>query len=419
MDVIRDVALLGLEGRFAIGMENGSIAAIESRLEPDGGQTFEGAGSLLVPGLLNPHLHLDKCLLGQVLAPNVTKSRRESRELTWEHKRRYTEEEVITRATRVVDAAIVNGTTGIRAFADVDTIGGLVGIKALLELKRRYESQILLQTTIYPQEGIFTNPGADRLMEEALTLGADVVGGSPGHERTEAQMQAHIDFCLDLAKRFDRDLHFMIDDTDDPYSRSLEYLAVRTIEESYQGRVVAGQCGALASYDHAHADRVISLVREANITVCCNPHISLILSGRNDRGRVRRGITRVRELLAAGVNVIAGQDDIDDPFYPFGRPDQLEVGLYMAHVAQLSHPTDLPAVFDMVTVNAARALRIPDYGLAVGDRADLVVLQAQSLKEAFRLVPPRRWVFFQGKLAAETIVTSKRYGPSVAFEDPS
>jgi cytosine deaminase len=203
-------------------------------------------------------------------------------------------------------------------------------------------------------------------------------------------MREHVDFCLELAERTGGDVHMLVDDTDDPTSRSLEYLAVRTLARGYQGRVTASHCGALAAYDHAHAERVIALVREAGISVCSNPHISLVLGGRNDRGLVRRGITRVRELLEAGVNVLSGQDDVNDPYYPFGRCDQLEVAQYMAHVAQLTYPGELETVFDMVTLNAARAMRLDRYGLAPGDRADLVVIGAPSVAAALRVQPARR-----------------------------
>src|SRR5450755_2984238 len=211
----------------------------------------------------------------------------------------------------------------MRAFADVDTIGGLTPVHGLLEVKRRFDHLLKLEVVAFPQEGIVRDPGCARLMEEAMVLGCDVVGGLPWYERSDRYVHQHVDFCFELAQRTGRDIHMLADDTDDPTSRSLEYLALRTIEEGYEGRVTASHCGALAAYDDNHAERVIGLVRDAQISIASNTQVSLVLDGRNDRGLVRRGITRVRELLDAGVNVISAQDDVMDPYYPFGRPDQL------------------------------------------------------------------------------------------------
>jgi cytosine deaminase len=306
----------------------------------------------------------------------------------------------------VVEASIAHGTTAIRAFADVDTIGGLVPVTALLELKRRFAGLITLEVVAFPQEAIIRDPGTAELMEQAMEQGADVVGGLPWYERLDRDVHEHVDFCLELAARTGKDVHMLADDTDDPTSRSLEYLAVRTIETGYQGRVTASHCGALAAYDDNHAARVIQLVREAGITISSNTQISLVLDGRRDHGLIRRGITRVAELLEAGVNVISAQDDVNDPYYPFGKPDQLEVAQYTAHVAQLTYPSQLETVMDMVTVNPARAMRLQAYGTQPGDRADLVVVGAPSVHEALRLIPPRRFVFYGGRLLAESRLES-------------
>jgi cytosine deaminase len=243
-------------------------------------------------------------------------------------------------------------------------------------------------------------------MEQAMDLGADVVGGLPWYEYTDADMRAQVDFCFELAKKHDKDIHMLADDTDDAYSRSLEYLAYRTMQEGYEGRVAASHCGALAAYDHSHAEKVIGMVRDAGVTICSNAHISLVMDGHSDRGQIRRGITRVRELVDAGVNVMSAQDDVHDPYYPFGRPDQLEVGQYMAHVAHMTYPSDIEKVFDMLGVNAAKAMRLQGYGTEIGDRADLVVIAADDVIDAMRRIPPRTLVFYGGRLQAESRLES-------------
>jgi cytosine deaminase len=406
MKLIRNVRLRGRDGAFDVAIENGRIEAVEPNIELSADQEYDGGGNLLLPGLVNAHQHLDKTLLGPVMRPNRSQTLQEAINITWDHKRSYTVQEIADRATPAVQEAIRNGTTAIRGFADVDTIGGLVPVQGLLELKRRFAGLITFEVVAFPQEGIVRDPGCTKLMEQAMELGADVVGGLPWYERSDRHVHEHTDFCFELAQRTGKDIHMLADDTDDPTSRSLEYLALRTIETGYQGRVTASHCGALAAYDDNHAVRVIELVREAEITICSNTHISLVLDGRGDRGLIRRGITRVGELLDAGVNVISAQDDINDPYYPFGKPDQLEVAQYTAHVAQLTYPSQLETVIDMVTVNAARAMRLDGYGTEPGDRADLVVVDAPTVHEALRMIPPRRLVFYGGRLLAESKLES-------------
>jgi len=401
MQIIRNVRLRGRDGMVDVAINGELIAAVEPSIDASADREYDGHGNLLLPGLVNAHQHLDKTMLGEVMRPNRSQTLQEAIYITWDHKRSYTSEEIASRATPVVETAILSGTTAMRVFADVDPIGGLVPVETLIEIKRRFRGLIALEVVAFPQEAIVREPGTRALMEQAMELGADVVGGLPWYERLDRHVHEHIDFCLELAQRTDRDVHVLADDTDDPTSRSLEYLAVRTIETGYQGRVTASHCGALAAYDDAHAARVIELVREAGITICSNAQISLVLDGRGDRGLIRRGITRVRELLDAGVNVITAQDDVNDPYYPFGKPDQLEVAQYMAHVAQLTYPPQLETVIDMVTINAARAMRLKRYGTEPGNRADLVLVDAPTVHEALRLIPPRRLVFHRGRLVAE------------------
>ena len=407
--VIRNVRLRHSEGIVDVAIDGELIAAVEPGYEGPVDREYDGEGMLLVPGFVNAHQHLDKCMLGEIMRPNESQTLQEAIYITWDHKRSYTVEEIVARASPVVEAGIVNGTTAMRGFADVDTIGGLTPVEGLLELKRRFQGRITMEVVAFPQEGIIRDPGCDRLMEEAMDLGADVVGGLPWYERLDRDVHEHVDFCFELAKRTGTDIHMLVDDTDNPNSRSLEYLAVRTLEEGYGGRVTASHCGALGAYDDNHAEKVIGLVREAGVSISSNTQISLVMDGRNDRGRVRRGITRVKELLDAGVNVISSQDDVDDPYYPFGRPDQLEVGQYTAHVAQLTYPRELETVFDMITSNAAQAIRLEGYGVEPGNRADLVLIDAPSVREALRKIPPRRLVLYGGRLLAESRLEVSTY----------
>jgi cytosine deaminase len=405
--IIRNARVRGRQQLVDVGIEAGRIAAVEDGLAAAAAQEIDAAGRLVAPGFVNLHLHADKSLLGEVMRPNVSGTLPEAIAITNDFKRHYDPAEVARRAGRVVEAGIIAGTTYFRLFADVGTIGGLRAARGLLAVRERYRALADVQVVAFPQEGILRDLGAEPLLREAMALGCDVVGGLPWYEYTDEEARQHVDVCFAIAREYDRDVHMLVDDTDDPNSRSLEYLALKTMREGFHGRVTASHCGAMAAYNDVYAAKVIGMVAEAGITISSNTHISLVCSARLDREPRRRGIARVKELLAAGVNVVCAQDDVNDPYYPFGKPDQLEVALFMAHTAQLTLPDELETVFDMITTNAARAAGLRDYGLAPGCQADLVVLDAPSVHEALRLQPPRLHVFKRGREVARTHVASE------------
>lgn len=403
--VVRNARLRGEAALVDVAVTGDRISAVGPRLPGRAAQEIDAAGRLVSPGFVNLHLHADKALLGEVMRPNQSGTLPEAIEITNEFKRNYVPEDVARRAGRVIEAGVANGTTFFRLFADVGTIGGLRAAHGLLLVRDRYRDLCRIQVVAFPQEGLLRDPGAAELLEEALKDGCDVVGGLPWYEYTDADARAHVDTCFELAARHGRDIHMLVDDTDDPNSRSLEYLAWKTMREGYHGRVTASHCGAMAAYNDVYAAKIVDMVATAGITISVNAHINLVCSARLDREPRRRGIARVKELLARGVNVISSQDDVNDPYYPFGKPDQLEVAVMMAHTAQLTLPRELEQVFDMVTQNAARAARLDDYGIAPGRRADLVVIDAPSVHEALRLQPPRLHVLHQGREVARATVT--------------
>lgn len=239
-------------------------------------------------------------------------------------------------------------------------------------------------------------------MWEAMRLGANVVGGMPANEATPDNSREHIKIVFDIAEKFNAPVDMHVDETDDPFYRTLEMLADETMLRGYQGRVTAGHTCALAAYDDHYANYVMEKVKQAGIHMITNPVTNLLLQGRNDKQPVRRGITRVKELLALGVNVSCGQDCIKDTFYPFGSADMLQVAMITAHAAHLSLPHEREQVFDMITVNAAKVLQLDDYGLAEGKRADLVIIAANTITDAIRLQPIRRFVIRKGRIVAKT-----------------
>jgi cytosine deaminase len=259
-----------------------------------------------------------------------------------------------------------------------------------------------VQIVAFPQLGLANNPAAVDLMYQAMELGANVVGGMPHGERDMDAAARHIEIAFEIAKAYDADIDMHTDETDDPYWRTLEILAEKTLAEGYAGRVVASHCCALGSWDDATAARVIAKVAQAGVNVTTNVPVNLLLQGRGDSHPFRRGIPRVKELLAAGVNVATGQDDLLNMFYPFGKMDPLEVANFAAHSAHLSSVDLIQTAFDMPRYNAARNLRLAGYGLREGGPADLMLLPADSAIDALRRQPERTLVMRAGQVLAES-----------------
>ena len=402
--IIRHAHWRGHDGTWDIGIKGDRIVTVANELTEAASNELDATGNLVMPTYVNGHIHLDKCFLQEKMRPNKDYTFGECLELTWEHKAGYTTEDILERAGRAIQEGIMNGTTVYRAFADVDSVGRLRGLEGLLALREQWRDTVHIEVVAFPQEGIIRDPGTSELMEEAMRLGADVVGGLPWFELLDEEARSHIDFCFELAKRYDKDIHMLVDDTDNPLSRSLEYLAVKTMREGYQRRVSASHCGALAAYNEVHSHKVMDLLKQANISISSNPHISLVVQGRYDQEPIRRGITRVKQLWQHGVNVFSSQDDVADPFYPFGRNDQQEVAAYLCHTAHMTAPSEIDAAFDFVTYNAARALRLQSYGLEPGCKADLNILAAPTFREVLRRQQPPRWVIRNGKVLARTQV---------------
>jgi cytosine deaminase len=351
------------------------------------------------------HCHLDKCLTSswaEVWGKTSTGSP-EAIPAATRVKERFTESDIVERASRALVSSVIAGTTAVRAFADVDTVGGLLAVKSLLKVKERFRAALDVQVVAFPQEGLIRDEGAEELLEKSMELGADVVGGMPWYEKSREAAERHTDIVFAVAQKYRKDIHTLIDDNSDPSSKNLEYLLKKTIKEGYAGRVAASHCrGALDSPDEGYAKRVVGLAKTAGLTVVENSHVSLFMYGRSDKHPVRRGVTRVREFLDAGVNVAVAQDDIDDPYYPFGRGDMLELAFVMCHAAHLGSPEEMESAFDMVTYNAASGMGLGGYGVAKGDRADLALLDASGVHDALRLQPDRLAVIKHGKVVAET-----------------
>jgi cytosine/creatinine deaminase len=401
MDLIVRRARL-MDGRIAdVAIAGDTIAAIEPQLDARAAMELDAGENLALPAFVNGQLHACKSFWRRLLAQLPPEIQHLPRFQAARHvKRLYTAENVFQRVDEVMRLAIQNGTCAIRLFADVDADSGLAALEGLLRIREQYRPLLHVEVVAFPQDGLAGDAG--RLMQEAMERGADVVGGIPWIEPHQEAQRRHVDDCFALARAFDRDLHFVCDDTADPAARTLEMVAHQTIACGYQGRVSATQCAALAFYPDEHARQVIRLVKEAGITVFCNSHVSLIATEFEPRQPWPRGITRVRELLDAGVPVACAQDDVDNWFYAFGRNDLLEVAQFMAHNGQFAWNGAVERVLPMVTHVPARVLGLENYGLHTGAEANLVVLDAADWHQAIQFQADRRFVILRGRLAAWT-----------------
>ena len=406
--IIRNARIRERDGLVDIAIEGTKISEIAPKLKEKANTEINAEMNLVTPTFIDPHLHLDKALTSKTVRANATGTLTEAIEVMRNIRRQYTVRDISNRAGKVVEEGIKNGTTIFRTHVDVDPIGGLIPLKGLLETRKKYADICNIQIVAFPPDGIIKNEGGDKLLRKAMELGADVVGGMPYNENTYVDSQKHIDFAFSLAKEFDADIDMHVDETDDPDARTLEYLADRTIKEGFQGRVTAGHTCALAAYDDSYASKIIGMVKEAGINIITNPATNLMLQGRFDKQPIRRGITRVKELLDAGVNVCYGQDNQRDIFYyTWGKEDMLEVGLITAHAAQFTTPKEIEILYDMPTVNAAKVLRLKNYGIKIGNPASFNIIDAPTVQEAFRTQADRLYVVREGRIIARTSTNSR------------
>jgi cytosine deaminase len=399
MDMVIRQAKLHDSSVVDIAIDQGIITQISPNIAQTARTEITANENLVLPAFVNGQLHSCKVFWRRGLTKLSNDVQRLPRFEAAHHvKKQYTVEDVFNRVDEVMRLAILNGTCAIRLFADVDEDSGLTALKGLLEVKNKYSHIMTVQVAAFPQDGVFGGQ-TKTLMREAFELGADVVAGIPWIEKTDEAKKAHTEMCFALAEEFDKPLHFVCDDTVDKNSQTLETIARQTIAHGFEGRVAATQCASLAFQDDAYAKEVIQLVKDAGITVFANSHVSLITTEVKREPRPR-GVTRIQELIRAGVSVACAQDDIDNWYYPFGRNDMLEVAQFMAHVGGFPWG-QYDGVLPMVTEIPAKVLGI-DYGLEVGKPANLVLLEAKDWREALQFQAVKKAVILKGKLVATT-----------------
>lgn len=408
--LIKNAKIESRQGLFNLYIANGKIAKITKKTEFEADNTIDALGKLLSPAFIDPHIHLDKTNIVDVVRPNKSGTLTEAIEIIWEKKKNYTIDDIVARASKTIEEAIKNGTTRLRTHVDVDSIGGLMPLKGLVETRKKYAGIVDIQIVAFPQEGILKDPGTAELMRKAMEQGADIVGGMPANEHSPEESRKHVEIVFKLAKDFGADVDMHVDETDDPFYRTLEMVVDKTKEYGWHGRVTAGHTCALAAYDDHYAEYVMDKAKDAGVNFVTNPVTNLMLQGRCDKEPKRRGITRVKELLERGITVSFGQDCVRDTFYPFGKADLLEAALITAHAAHMSLPHEIKAVFEMCTVNAAKIWGVgQDYGIKEGVRADLVLLDCENVHDAIRLQPDRLFVLREGRILTTTQKESKKY----------
>ncbi|EEV38038.1 N-acyl-D-amino-acid deacylase [Enterococcus casseliflavus EC20] len=380
-----------------IAISEGKITAVAPNIEESSATTIEAKGKVVIPGLIESHIHLDKALIAD-REPNNSGTLQEAIQVTAKLKPTFTEEDIYDRAKRALEMLIVHGTTAVRTHAEFDPAQGFTGFDTIMRLKEEYRDLIDIQVVAFPQEGIFKAPGTDKMMIEAMEKGADVVGGIPYND---APANEHIDLIFEIAKRFDKDIDLHQDFADEADDTSIVYLCEKTIAEGYQGRVSVGHLTALHAMEPNQLAEVIDLMVKAQINVMPLPATDLHLGARNDAYNVRRAVTPIRKLRDAGVNICLGSNNIRNAFTPYGNGDLIQIAMLAVPVAHLGGADDLPTVLPMITTNTAKALNIKDYGIAVGNRADLILLDTQRKADVLIDIPERLMVIKNGRITVE------------------
>ncbi|MFS8934498.1 cytosine deaminase [Cupriavidus taiwanensis] len=382
-----------------IGIADGRIAAVEPALAARAGEEIDAAGQLVTPPFVDAHFHMDSTLSYGLPRVNQSGTLLEGIALWGELKPLLTQEAIVERALAYCDWAVARGLLAIRSHVDVCD-PRLLAVEALLHVRERVRPYLDLQLVAFPQDGVLRAPGALASLKRALELGVDVVGGIPHFERTMAQGAESVRLLCELAAERGLRVDMHCDESDDPLSRHIETLASETVRLGLQGRVAGSHLTSMHSMDNYYVSKLIPLMREAGVAAIANPLINITLQGRHDTYPRRRGMTRVPELMAAGVPVAFGHDCVMDPWYGLGSGDMLEVAHMGLHVAQMTGQEAMRACFDAVTAAPARILGLDGYGLAPGCRADLVLLQARDPVEAIRLRATRLRVLRAGKTIA-------------------
>jgi cytosine deaminase len=391
----------GRDAPVDIAIDDGRIVAVAPHVAATAAQEIDAGGALVTPPFVDAHFHLDATLSYGLPRVNASGTLLEGITLWGELKPNLTQDALIERAMQYCDWAVARGLLAIRSHVDICD-PRLLAVEALLEVKRRVAPYLDLQLVAFPQDGLLRSAGAFDNVKRAVAMGVDVVGGIPHFERTMADGAESIRLLCEFAAEQGLPVDMHCDESDDPLSRHIETLCAQAYRLGLGGRVAGSHLTSMHSMDNYYVSKLLPLMRESGVAAIANPLINITLQGRADTYPKRRGMTRVPEMLAAGITVAFGHDCVMDPWYSLGSADMLEVAHMGLHVAQMTGVDAMRAAFDAVTVSAARILGLEGYGIAPGCRADCVVLDAHDPIEAIRLRATRLAVVRGGKVLART-----------------
>ena len=399
--LVRRATLIGQTSPVDIGCSDGRIVEVSARIEAEAEKEIDAGGCLVTAPFVDSHFHMDSTLTYGRPRVNQSGTLLEGIALWAELKPRLDGDDIKRRAHALCRWAVARGNLAIRSHVDICD-PALTAVQALLEVREELRPWIDLQLVAFPQDGYFRHPEAQNLLPKALDLGVDVVGGIPHFERTMAEGAQSVRALCEIAEQRGLMVDMHCDESDDPMSRHIESLAAETHRLGMDGRVTGSHLTSMHSMDNYYAGKLIALIAESGVHAVANPLINITLQGRSDTYPKRRGMTRVKEMMAQGINVAFGHDCVLDPWYALGSHDMLEVAGMGLHVAQMTGVREMQAAFDAVTSNAAKVMNLPDYGLAPGCNADMVVLQAGDPVEALRLRANRLYVIRRGRVIAES-----------------
>jgi len=399
--IVRNASLPDHEALMDIAVKGGKIVEIDHALSAETASEIDAAGHLVSPPFVDSHFHMDATLTYGQPRINASGTLLEGIALWAELKPTLSVEEIKARALRFCRWSIARGTLAIRSHVDISD-PRLLAVEALLEVRQEIKPWLDLQLVAFPQDGFLRLPTARNNLLRALDMGVDVVGGIPHFERTMADGAESVTQLCEIAAARGLMVDMHCDESDDPMSRHIETLARETQRLSLAGRVAGSHLTSMHSMDNYYVSKLMPLMLEADIQVIANPLINITLQGRHDSYPKRRGMTRVKELMAEGINVAMGHDCVMDPWYSLGSHDMLDVAHMGLHVAQMTGLSEMNAVYEAVTGNAARAMNLESYGLGVGCHADMVILQCHDRIEALRLRPARLYVIRRGNVIART-----------------
>lgn len=402
--LIKNAKLRNSNKRSDIMIDHGKFQKVGTALEagPDT-EVIDADGNLVCPPIVDPHVHLDAVLVAGLLTrKNQTGTLLEAIDIWGEWREHLTKDLLKTNARKVIDWYIANGVLRVRTHADC-TDPSLLTVESLLELKEEVKDLIDLQVVAFPQNGIFTDPKHTELLQRAIDMGVDAVGGAPHIEYTREDGVKDVELVYDLAERYDKLVDIHIDETGDPHSRFVEVMTKESINREMGERSAASHTTAMHNYHNDYAYKLIGNIAKAKMNMITNPFDNAVLQNRRDGYPRSRGITRVDEMSERGINVCIGHDSIMDPWYSMGKGSMLQAAFLLLHMGHLNGASQVRQLFDMITVNSAKTMCLEDYGIEEGNPADLIIFDAKSEEDVIRLQSECTHVIRKGKVICKTI----------------